>query len=166
VTGWFGMLGAPIGDAESGLVRQYLGALGIDEALPIEAVHDWPSARNVATSPAWDRRWWDAEQRERQRLYSRILKVLPEEGVLRLLSSTLDSDGAVRDAAARAAGLACCTDAGLVRAAAGAASEAFYLAELARLASANHEHPFRLKEALFAGGRWPLGILAGRYWLF
>ena len=166
MTDYFARLGAPVGEEESALVRRYVRALGIDDELPVEVTHDWQRARSVTTHPEWDRRWWEAEQRERRRLYAHMLEVSPEEGVLKLLGNTLDSDGAVRDAAARAAALASCTDAGLVRAAAGAASESVYLAELARIAAEDAEHPFRLKQALFAGGRWPLGILAGRYWLF
>jgi hypothetical protein len=166
VSAWFSTLGEPLGTRELGQVREYLGGLGVEAGLPVELVGDWPHARSVVVNPAWDRRWWDAEQRERRTLYSRVLALRPEEAVLKLLSHTVDCEGAVRDAAARAADRFGCTDVGLVGAAAGAASHALYLGELARLAQAEQGHPFCVKEALFAGGRWPLGILDGRYWLF
>jgi hypothetical protein len=166
MTAWFAALGEPISVVERHLTHEYLRALGIDDPPPVEGVQDWPRARSVATDPAWDRRWWDAEQLERRRLYALALRAHPEQRVLQVLSETVDVDGVVRDAAALAAERFRCTDAGLVGAAAGAASEALYLGALAGLAAASHEHPFRLKHALFAGGRWPLGMLDGRYWLF
>jgi len=162
----FGALGEPISDSEYRGVHEYLRGLGITDALPVETVSDWQNARYVITHPAWDRRWWDAEQREKQRLYAKASAAHSGSEVLGLLSNTLKSSTAVKRAAALAATRLGCREAGLVSSAAGAASEALHLAELARLAHEADGHPFLLKQALFGAGRWPLGILNGRYHLF
>ena len=166
MSGLFRMLGEPISDSEERRVHEYLRGLGIADAFPVARVSDWQNARYVITHPAWDRRWWDAEQLEKQRLYARALAARGESGVLGLLSDTLGSSSAAKCAATLAAERLGCREAGLVGSAAGAASEALHLAELARLAGEAEGHPFRLKQALFAAGRWPLGILDGRYQLF
>jgi hypothetical protein len=163
---FFARLGQPLEDEERALVWEYLRGLGIEDALPVELSRDFATARRVTTDSTWDLRWWDAEQRERRRLFSQVLVDHPEREAFALLSGPLDSGNALKTAASLAAARFDCDDAGLVGAAAGAASEALYLAELARLANESAAHPFRLKEALFAAGRWPLGILDGRYWLF
>jgi hypothetical protein len=166
VTAWFGMLGRPLSDGECRHVREYLRGLGIEDVTRVEQVQTWDDARSVITDAAWDRRWWDAEQLEKQRVYARAVAACGESEVLRLLSETLErsstENGPADDAAARLD----CNDAGLLAAAWGAANEALYLGELAGLAGEASAHPFRSKQALFAAGRWPLGILDGRYRLF
>ena len=57
-------------------------------------------------------------------------------------------------------------DAGLVKAAAGAAFYAVYQHRIAQAAGEPDTHPFTRKYALFAGGRWPLGLVGGRYAIF
>jgi hypothetical protein len=166
MSAWFDALGEPVAAEELRMARAYLAGLGIAEALPIEGVRDWNDARSVVTNPAWDRRWWEAEQLEKQRLHARAGVAHGEQETLQLLACTLEASEAVKGAAARAAARFGCADAGLVGSAAGAASEALHLAELARLAGESDAHPFRLKQALFAAGRWPLGILNGQYRIF
>jgi len=166
VSEWFVALGSPLVAAERALVEQYLRGLGIVRTLPVEPVHDWVEARGVVTHTGWDPSWWDAEQAERLRLRSRAVLSRSEPSTLERLSSSLDADDDVMAAANRTAARFGCDDVGLVGSAAGAASEATYLAELARLANESPDHPFRVKDALFRRGRWPLGILDGRYWLF
>jgi hypothetical protein len=166
VSTWFCTLGEPVADDERRLVGAYLRGLGITEELPVETVPDWDDARAVVTHPEWDRRWWDAEQLEKQRLYAGAIATRGQSEVLQLLSGTFESSEDVQHAASLAAARSGCADVGLVGSAAGAASEALHLAELARLAGENDTHPFRLKHALFQAGRWPLGILSGRYRIF
>lgn len=163
---WFFMLGEPLSSGERQQVRQYLLGLGIGDQLPIEIVADWKSAGQAITNPEWDRRWWDAEQREKDRLYELARTALGERQVTQSLSATLGSAESVHGAAAVEASRRGCTDAALIRVAAGAASQALHLAALARLAGAGETHPFSIKAALFAGGHWPLGIVNGRYFLF
>lgn len=163
---WFSRLGEPGSPPERGLVEAYLRGLGIRDEVALEYVPDWDAARSVVTNPAWDSRWWDAEQREKKRLHLRAVTLCGEAALLRSLATTFEVTEAVQRAAAAAAASAHCSDVGLIGSAAGAASEALHLAELAELAGENGGHPFRAKRALFAAGRWPLGILTRRYYIF
>jgi len=166
MSGWFSRLGEPGSPHERALVDAYLHGLGLGDELPLEVVTDWDAARSVVTDAEWDSRWWDAEQREKQRLHARAVALRGEPALLRSLATTFEVTEAVQRAAVSAAARARCSDAGLVGSAAGAASEALHLAELAELAGEDGKHPFRAKCALFAGGRWPLGILKRRYCIF
>jgi hypothetical protein len=164
---WFFRLGEPIQQAEAAQVAGYLRGLALDDTLPIEISKDWFSAGSLTQHPSWDRSWWDAEQREAERLSERAAHDLGRDALSRRLTSTLESsiDG-VHAAAEVQAGRSGCTDAALIRAAAGAVGHALHLAELARLNGESAEHPFLLKRTLFVGGRWPLGIVDGSYYLF
>lgn len=166
MSAWFSRLGEPSSPHERVLVESYLHGLGIRDELPLEYLPDWEAARAAITDPAWDSRWWDAEQREKQRLRARAVALRGEAAMLRSLATTFDVTEAVHRAAASAAARARCSDVGLVGSAAGAASESFHLAELAELAGEDGGHPFRAKCALFATGRWPLGIVTRRYCIF
>jgi hypothetical protein len=166
LSAWFSKLGEPVDSDEARLIDAYLRGLGLTGALPIESVDDWGGARNIVTDAAWDRRWWEAEQREKRRLWQAAVERRGEVDVLQSLSRTLETSELVRHAASAAAERCGSADVGLVGAAAAAASEAFHLAELARLAIETEAHSFFLKRALFDAGRWPLGILHGRYRIF
>jgi hypothetical protein len=167
MSGWFSMLGEPLSKAELQHLQQYLRGLAIDERMPVQGVADWPSAGEAIANPSWDRRWWDAEQRERSRLYTNAAAIRGESELLESLSRTLgESTDRAHGAAAVAAARGGCTDAALIRAAAGALSQALYLGELAVFAGENDRHPFLVKQALFAGGHWPLGIVNGQYYVF
>lgn len=166
MNGWFFMLGEPITFRERHQVHGYLRGLGVDDSLSIETVPGWEAARDVITNPAWDRRWWDAERLEIQRLYGRASEARGAVPLLQSLSRTLETGDTVHGAAAVAAARGRCSDLGLIAAAAGAVSEALHLAELAALAGADDAHPFFSKRELFAAGRWPLGAVGGRYYVF
>jgi hypothetical protein len=163
---WFFMLGEPLSASEREQVLLYLRGLGIDDEVGVESVPDWQNAGRAISNPEWDRRWWVAEQREKDRLYEVAKADLGEREVLQSLSRTLESTEAVLGAAAVQAARRGCSDAALIRVAAGAASQTLHLAALARLAGEQEGHPFLIKAALFAGGHWPLGIVNGRFCVF
>jgi hypothetical protein len=164
---WFFMLGEPLSSGERELVRGYLKGLGLAFETPIESVSDFDGAARVISHPDWDQRWWQAEQRERERLRTQATNTLGSGPLWTQLSqSTDDTIVAPHGAAAVQAARFACSDPGLIRAAAGALSEALYLAKLAELAGAASSHPFLLKRALFAGGHWPLGVVTGGFYVF
>jgi len=164
---WFFMLGEPLAAAERKQVGDYLRGLGIHDEVPVAGVGDWEGARRVIDDPAWDKRWWEAEQAERQALLQAAGTALGQAELLRTLSSSLARAGdAIHGAAAVESARRGQSDAAMIRAAAGAASEALYLSELARLAGQGALHPFAIKQALFAGGHWPLGIVHGHFYVF
>jgi hypothetical protein len=167
MSNWFFMVGEPLAEAEQEQVQKYLLGLGIRDALSTETVSDWSGARSLIDRPDWDRRWWDAEQVERQRLYARAVATHGEPAARDALSRELiRASEEVHGSAAAEAARGGCSDTGLIRAAAGAASESLYLATLACLAGESNAHSFALKHSLFAGGHWPLGIVADHYYVF
>jgi hypothetical protein len=167
VSDWFFMLGEPLSPSELAQVAGYLRGLGLDAALPVESVPDFAGAAKVIAHPEWNRGWWDAERRERDRLLAKAVVAHGSAHVLQALSrSTDESISSAHGAAAVQAARVGCGDAGLIRAAAGALGEALHQAKLAELAGEGAAHPFSLKCALFAGGHWPLGVVMDRFFVF
>lgn len=163
---WFAAVGEPLTAGEHADAAAYLRALGRPD-VAIDGVADWARAKALADAPHWDTAWWDAEERARIAL----LEVAAQRhGRPALLGALTHATQAVSDPAhGRAAhslmraGLA---DEALARAAAGAATQAGYLAALAAAAEAPADHAFFAKFRLFEAGRWPLGIVTGRLWVF
>lgn len=153
---WFSTLGAPLGAGELAELAAYLEGLGLDA--PPELVTDWPSASATIHRPA-DARWCQAEE-ARQAALQRTVQLDPADRAWIALNDALHGAAAV---AAMRFG---CSDAGMIKAAAGAASFAAHQAELATAAGCDANHPFRRKFALFEAGRWPLGLYAGRFAIF
>ncbi|HET7539157.1 MAG TPA: hypothetical protein VFK05_04775 [Polyangiaceae bacterium] len=167
MTGFFTRLGEPLAEAERSLARAYLSGLGLAPELSLERVTDSQSATRIIADPNWDRHWWGAEQRERERLRTELLSSAASSQVLSALSRVVDDSLAAEQgtAAAPAAAFGNADD-GLKRAAAGALGEARYLSRLAELSGAAPSHPFLAKLSLFAGGRWPLVVLSGCFYVF
>lgn len=164
---WFSCLGLPLGEPESNRIRAYLTGIGASLVTEIVGVAHWSEAAEVIRNPCWDSDWWDREEAERQRLMSDAEKNVGRIGLLKDLTDATDSlSEAIHGAAAVAAARDGLADAGLIRAAAGAATLAVHQYELSRIAGAAADHPFARKFALFHGGRWPLGIFEGRFIIF
>jgi hypothetical protein len=153
---WFSALGEPLGEAETADIAAYLAGLKL-AAVPARAVASWRAAEEVVRAPAG--RWWDAEEVERARLDG-IARLDPADREWLALTDTLHGAAAV--AAARGG----CTDQGLIRAAAGAATYAVHQYRLVRAAGGGDDHPFVRKYALFSEGRWPLGVYGDRFVIF
>jgi hypothetical protein len=167
VSDWFFMLGEPPAESERALVRGYLSGLCLDGQTAIASVATFVEAARIISHPDWDRRWWDAEQRERERLRAKAASGRDDTQLLQALSQSAEQAiVAPHGAAAVQAARVGCSDPGLIRAAAGALGEALYLAKLAELASEPPSHPFSSKLALFTGGHWPLGLVEGKFYLF
>lgn len=163
---WFAAVGEPPTEGESAEALALLAGLGLG-ATPLAWSAGWDAARAAAQREDWDRAWWEAEQAEQRRLYASAAAALGEQALLRALTEVTDAatrllHGPAAVAAARA-GIA---DSGLVRVAAGAASQACYQAALARLAGGGPEHPFEAKFRLFLAGRWPLTVAGGKFHVF
>jgi hypothetical protein len=163
---WFAAVGEALAAGERADAASYLGGLGI-AAIMVDGVADWQRAKALADAPDWDPAWWDAEERLRVALLdtasARHGRVALLDAVSRATQGA--SDGA-HGQAALATARAGIADPALARAAAGAATQACYLAALAAAAGADADHPFLAKFRLFEAGRWPLGIVGGRFHLF
>lgn len=167
MSAWFTRLGEPLTDSERAEVRAYLTGLGLEQDLSIERVTDFQAVSRIISHPDWDRRWWDAEQGERERLRTKLSSSASSGQLLRTLSRAVD-DSLLAEQGTPSAPVASfgCTDEGLNRAAAGALGEAIYLGKLAELSGEPPSHPFLSKRRIFAGGHWPLVVLGGRFHVF
>lgn len=164
---WFAALGEPLQPAERTDLAAYIEGLGLPD-LPAAVVADWAEAGRVASDPAWDHGWWDAEERLRGELMARADAAHGASAVMDRLSAVARAaHDATIGPAAMAAARAGIADQALVRAAAGAATQSCYQSGLAILAGATDPgHAFHAKLQLFLGGRWPLGILRGSAYMF
>jgi hypothetical protein len=163
---WFAAVGEALSDGERADAVHYLGALGLP-AVAIDGVADWPRAKALADAPDWDPAWWDEEERLRVGLLDAAAARHGRAPLLEALSRvTQGASDRAHGEAALATARAGVADLALTRAAAGAATQACYLAALAAAGAAAPDHPFYAKFQLFEGGRWPLGIVAGRFRLF
>lgn len=163
---WFAAVGEPQTQADTDEAGRYLAGLGF-AGLGVVAVAGWEDAKRIADDPAWDRRWWDAEETLRADLLGKAREQLGEGALVRLLSAASDTaSDTVQGAAAIAAARAGVADPALIKSAAGAATQCCYQAALALAAAAGPDHPFAVKFRLFEAGRWPLGIVGDRFHLF
>jgi hypothetical protein len=164
---WFAALGAALEPSEAVDLAIYVKGLGLPDAAA-ERVVDWAQAARIAGDPHWDPSWWNAEERLRGALLAQAESRLGRAAVLERLSAvTMAAHAATIGAAAMAAAREGVADQALARVAAGAATQASYQAALAALAGADAaEHPFAAKLRLFRAGRWPLGIVRGKAYIF
>lgn len=160
---WFCALGETINPGEKARLATYLRAFGASAGVAVVAVPNWQTALRLINDPHWNEDLWRAEQAERTRLLQAPAaseRAAPESAAFEAISDRLHGCAAV--AAARMG----CSEQGLIRAAAGAATEAYYLGGLAHAAGVGAEHPFLCKLALFEGGHWPLVLIENQYYLF
>lgn len=163
---WFARIGAPLDQEDRRDVQMILHRHGVETSADIVLLRNWYAAAawiNSEHSVAG----WDDDEHERERLWLQLVLHMSESELLARLAATVEAAApvvrtAVANAAAREAGL----EPELIDTAAAAALLCLHQHALARLAGAGDEHPFLRKYALFARGRWPLGLNAGRYGLY
>jgi len=165
--GWFRRVGERLSETERADAHEYLLALGFPECGVVQAM-DWEEAEEAARNPDWNTAWWEAEEQFRVSLSSQAVDLAgDEESVLVALTHVASkASDAVHGAAETAAHRFGVDDDGLIRAAAGAATQAAYQAALVIAAAEEEDHAFALKFALYRGGRWPVGIVGGTFYLF
>lgn len=163
---WFAALGQPAGAAEADLARAYLAGLGLAE-LSVSWIAGWRAAERVTRAPDGAADWWQAEEAARQALLAEIRRTIAEADYLAAMNRVvLEATEVVIGPAAVAAARDGVADQALIRVAAGAATQACHQAALALAAGAPDDHPFRIKLQLYAGGRWPLGAVGTRFYVF
>jgi hypothetical protein len=163
---WFAAVGEPLTPGERTGAEAYLRALG-RTGVSVDGVADWARAKALAQAPDWDRAWWEAEERLRTTLLDAAAARLGRVALMQALTRvTVAASDPAHGRAAQSLLRAGVADEALARAAAGAATQACYLAALATAADAPADHAFHAKFALVEAGRWPLGIVAGRLWVF
>lgn len=154
---WFSRVGLPLSETDRDAAQDYLAALGL-QGLGITLVVDAAQAEKVIRDPDWDTRWWAREEAERRRLTESASKKHGVQAVLEAL--TLATEGHTETSLRQAMAAQPIAPGGeaLARAAAGALLMALHARALAKLARCGESHLFMRKYALFALGRWPLGV--------
>jgi hypothetical protein len=151
---------------EIATTEAYLVALGLPP-VAIAGVAGWREAAALAQREDWSRDWWQAEEEERAALTHAASAAKSESALLASLSRAMDATAAPIQAAASAAlARAGIADEMLARVAAGAASQACHHQALAEAAGRSSEHAFAIKYRLYRGGRWLLGVVGGRCFVF
>jgi hypothetical protein len=162
---WFACVGAAISVADRHDAAAILAARG-QRTAGADAVVLLPSWRAAAISID-DRAMaecWDDDEDEREALWTRAATDLGESALLALLTAATSAAAPqVRAAAVAAAGA---EEAEAVATACASALLALHQYTLAQVAGAPQDHPFMLKYALFARGRWALGYRDGVYGLY
>jgi hypothetical protein len=166
VTRWFAGCGGALSDEEIAAVQAYLAALGLPQ-VAISGIADWREAAATAQRADWSREWWQAEERERIALYRAAAAALGESALLARLGTAMDLTAAsIQEAASAALTRAGIADEMLSRVAAGAASQACHQRILAEVAGRGADHGFAIKYELYRGGRWLLGVVGERCFVF
>ncbi|HEX9465956.1 MAG TPA: hypothetical protein VGB82_25435 [Alphaproteobacteria bacterium] len=163
---WFAGVGQDLTDGEAREAADYLAALGFADAR-VSLVRGWRDAEAVTRDPNWDNAWWTAEERLRTDLLARAERRWGDPTLMAALTRVTDAATRVTlGAASTAASRDGIADPALARVAAGAATQAAYQAALALAMDAGEAHPFAIKFRLFAAGRWLLGSVGGRFFVF
>jgi hypothetical protein len=163
---WFESCGAPLRPEESATVASYLAALHLP-SVPIAGVAGWREAAVLAQREDWSRDWWQAEEAERAALTRAASAATGESALLASLSRAMEATAApIQEAASAALARAGIADEMLARVAAGAASQACHHHVLAEAAGRGADHAFVIKYRLYRGGRWLLGVVGGRCFVF
>lgn len=143
----------------------YAQALELGD-LELRLTADARAAENFACDPNWDSAWWTREDDERKLLMREAQARLGIAAVLDALTVAVEphTESSLRQATASPA----LGDAGeaFARAASGALLLSLHCQALARLCGRGGSHVFMRKCALFACGRWPLGVRDGILFLF
>ena len=164
---WFARMGAPLSPAERARIDALLAADPLLADAELDVVADWERALAFLRAADFDSTWWNHEEEERERLWHQALLRHTEDAIAERLAVV---NAAVIDDIRRAAHAAALRvefddDVGIAEATESATMAAHQCA-LATLAGEGDDHYFARKHALFAAGRWPLGLHRGRYGVF
>lgn len=163
---WFANVGRPLEREIRELSRSYLDGLGFPDA-EVARITEWADAVDAASGLDFDTDQWEREEALRAGLATEALQRLSEHGLTIALThvSAILAER-VRAAVRDSASFSEIDDEELLNAAAGAAIQAAHGAALALITEAEPDHPFHRKFALFARGRWPIGIAGLTFNLF
>jgi hypothetical protein len=162
---WFAACGETLTEGARADADAYLAALGMADMV-VAGVPSWAEAAATTQNPGWSRAWWDAETSAQAVLQRRAAERFGAAPLLAALTAVTEEAVSLSGAAALAMSRAGIADPMLTRVAAGAAAQACHQAALALAAAAGPEHLFAVKCRLFAAGRWPLGIVGDRFFVF
>ena len=160
---WFSRLGLPFDTAEAQLAAGYLNALDLPAVRDSAIAANWHDAEAIIRDPQSAAGWWGQEEAERKRLMLEVQQRIGSELLLEALTSAIDGHAESTYACALAA---CNGDEALAKVASGAALTSIHLRALGLLAGCGELHVFVQKYALFAAGRFPLGMRGPTFTFF
>jgi len=152
---WFSRLGLPFDETEACLAGGYLDALNLPLARDVAIAANWGEAEAIIRDPQSATGWWEREEAERKSLMREAQQRIGPQLLLETLTSALDGHAESTFAAALKS---CDGNEALAKVASGAALTSIHLRALALLAGRGEHHVFVQKYALFAVGRFPLGM--------
>ena len=157
---WFAALGEPLTEGDRADSNAYAS---VDDVV---LVRSWPDAERFLKSTDASLDWWNRDETERKTLLARAQAQYPERALWTALTElTTEAGDLVHGKAATAAARMGGAQPASIHVAAGAASQAVYQLAVARVAGETAS-PFESKFRLFAAGRWPLGVVGSRLFLF
>jgi hypothetical protein len=162
---WFAACGEAPTAGEHDAARLYAAALGF-AGVALSPVADSKEAATITQRSDWDRTWWAAEAKAAAECKSAAIQRYGAEPLLEGLSRVASAASGIAGAASMGLARGGVADQALARVASGSAAEACHQAALARAAEAPAGHAFIVKFQLFAAGRWPLGVVGGRLFVF
>lgn len=162
---WFDRVGAMLTPEIATHAESYIAALGLP-AGPVMPVAGWREAASIAQRPDWSRVWWQAESDRVQVLHRRGAARVGLAPMRASLADVTEVAAGLHDRAAAALNRAGIDDRALAKVASGAAAQACHHWALALLAGDGGDPAFAAKYALFAAGRWPLGVVGVSCFVF
>lgn len=160
---WFSRLGLPFDETEARLAAGYLDALDLAAAPNLAIATGWRDAEAIIRDPQSGAGWWEQEEAERKLLMQETQQRIGTQLLLETLTSAVDGYAESTYACAMKS---CDGDEALAKAASGAALTSIHLHALALLAGRREHHVFVQKYALFAAGRFPLGMRKATFIFF
>jgi hypothetical protein len=145
----------PFDTREARLADGYVRAIGLEDSIDIAFAANWTEAGALIRSVHSAAGWWDCEEAERKWLMAEVAGAVGMQALLDALA--YETEGHAQSTYACAL-QSCAGDEALAKAASGAALTAINQHALALLAGCADTHVFMQKYALFAGGRFPLGM--------
>jgi hypothetical protein len=160
---WFSRLGLPFDETEARLAAGYLDALRLPGTRNVAIATGWRDAEAIIRDPQSGAGWWEQEEAERKLLMWETQQRIGAQLLLEMLTSAVDGYAESTYACAMKS---CDGDEALAKVASGAALTSIHLRALALLAGRGELHVFVQKYALFAAGRFPLGMRRSTFTFF
>jgi hypothetical protein len=156
-------VGLAFDESEAQLAAGYVAALESRAIRDTAVAAGWREAESIMRDPRSGAHWLDREEAERLRLMRKMQRQLAPHVLLDALTSAVEVHAHTTYACAVRASAG---DEALARVASGAAVTAIHLRALALLAGCGELHVFVQKYALFAAGRFPLGMRGSNFTIF
>lgn len=156
-------MGLPFDETEARLAAGYLNALDLPAPRDVAIAAGWRDAEAIIRDPQSGTGRWGQEEAERKLLTREVQSRVGSQLLLETLTGAVDGHA---ESTYACAVKFCDGDEALAKVASGAALTSIHLRALALLAGRGELHVFVQKYALFAAGRFPLGMRRSTFTFF